>query len=274
MSARRDIVRIDRRSFLKVGATAAGGLLVGCYIGDCAAIAASQSFRPNGYVRIDPDGSVMLWAKNPDMGQGVKTSLPMMIAEELDVDWDRVRVEQADRNRAWYGGQGAGGSDGTPSDGPLGQRAGAIARAMLVTAAAAQWNVDAAECETARGVVHHRASKRSIGYGALASAAAALPVPKEAPLKDPSRYAIIGRPTRGVDTPRIVRGQPIYGLDVRVPGMLFAVIEKCPVHGGRPARVDSRAALAVPGVKRVITIDGAENPTHLRPGVAVVATST
>jgi isoquinoline 1-oxidoreductase subunit beta len=267
------VVRIDRRSFLKIGATTAGALIVGYYIDDHPT--AAEPFRPNGYVRIDPDGAVTLWAKNPDMGQGVKTSLPMMIAEELDVDWDRVRVEQADLNSAWYGGQGAGGSDGTPSDGPLGQRAGAIARALLVAAAAQTWGVESAACETDRGIVHHRASGRSLSYGELTAIAATLPVPKEAPrLKDISRYTIVGKPTRGVDTPKIVVGAPIYGLDVHVPGMLYAVIEKCPVHGGKPVRVDSSAALAVNGVRRVITIDGHANPTYLRPGVAVIAEST
>src|SRR5262245_42399089 len=229
---------MNRRAFLKAGATATGGFFLGLYVRDVGGGAVGP-FRPNGYVRIDPDGTVTLWAKNPDMGQGIKTTLAMMIAEELDADWSRVRVEQADLNRAWYGGQGAGGSDGTPSDGPLGQRAGAIARAMLVAAAAAQWQVDPSECETVRGVVHHRASKRSATYGRLAAAAAALPVPKEAPLKDPARYTIIGRRTRGVDTARIVTGQPIYGLDARVPGMLYACIAKCPVHGGRPRDVDA-----------------------------------
>lgn len=267
---------MNRRAFLKATATATGGLLVSFYAGDGPddAIAAGAEFRPNGYVRIDANGTVTVWAKNPDMGQGIKTSLAMMIAEELDADWSRVRVEQADLNRAWYGGQGAGGSDGTLSDGPLGQRAGAVARAMLVAAAAAQWNVDPADCETARGVAHHRASKRSIAYGSLAAAAAALPVPTGVALKNPSRYTIIGKRIRGVDVPKIVRGQPIYGLDARVAGMLYAVIEKCPVHGGRPISVDSRAALAVPGVRRVVTIEGHQNPTFLKPGVAVIATST
>ena len=263
---------MNRRTFLKATATATGGFLL-TFSTDEASSTAGE-FRPNGYVRIDPSGVITLWAKNPDMGQGIKTGLAMMIAEELDADWSRVRVEQADLNRAWYGGQGAGGSDGTPSDGPLGQRAGAAARAMLVAAAANRWGVAPAQCETNRSVVHHRASSRSLGYGALAAEAAALPVPKDVPLKDRSAYTIIGKRTRGVDTPKIVRGQPIYGLDVRVPGMLFAVIEKSPVHGGRPVSVDSRAVMAVAGVRRIVTIDGAENPTHLRPGVAVIATST
>ena len=268
-------VRLGRRSFLKVSGTAAGGLLVGFYVRSDARAQGAEAFRPNGYVRIDPDGTVTLWSKNPDMGQGIKTSLPMMIAEELDVEWSSVRVEQAGLNRAQYGGQGAGGSDGTPSDGPLGQRAGAVARALLVAAAAKQWNVEPSACDTERGVVHHRATGRSAAYKDLASAAAALPLPKEAPpLKDVRRHTILGRPVRGVDTPRIVVGEPIYGLDARLPGMLHAVIEKCPVHGGRPATVDASAALAVPGVKRVVMIEGHQNPTWLKGGVAVVADST
>jgi isoquinoline 1-oxidoreductase beta subunit len=269
------VLQIDRRTFLKIGGTAAGGLLVGCYVRRERGTSSSAVFRPNGYVRIDPDGTVVLWSKNPEMGQGIKTTLTMMIAEELDVEWSSVRVEQAELNRAWYGGQGAGGSDGTTSDGPLGQRAGAVARRLLIAAAAKQWQVDPSTCETARGVVHHRPSGRSSAYGDLAAAAATLPVPKDAPaLKEFERHTIVGTPIRGVDTPKIVVGQPIFGLDARIEGMLHAVIERCPVHGGRPASVDATAALAVPGVTRVVTIEGHNNPTWLKPGVAVVADST
>ena len=209
-------LRLDRRSFLKVSGTAAGGLLVGFYVRSDARAQGAEAFRPNGYVRIDPDGTVTLWSKNPDMGQGIKTSLPMMIAEELDVEWSSVRVEQAGLNRAQYGGQGAGGN-----------QQGARDRALLVAAAAKQWNVEPSACDTERGVVHHRATGRSAAYKDLASAAAALPLPKEAPpLKDVRRHTILGRPVRGVDTSRIVVGEPIYGLDARLPGMLHAVIEK------------------------------------------------
>jgi isoquinoline 1-oxidoreductase beta subunit len=264
---------VNRRTFLKVGTTAAGGLIVGYYMHE-SQFRRPSAFRPNGYVRIEPDGSITIWAKNPDMGQGVKTSLPMMIAEELDVDWDRVRVEQAELNHTWYGGQGAGGSDGTPSDGPLGQSAGAVARAMLVAAAAADWGVDPSTCETAHGAVHHRPSGRTIRYGQLAARAASLPVPDPPPLKDPARYTIVGRPTHGVDTARIVVGEPLYGLDVRLSGLRHAAIARCPVHGGKPARVDAAAALKVRGVRQVISIEGHRNPTYLKPGVAVVADST
>ena len=267
-------LRVDRRTFLTVAGTAAGGLVVGCYVRGRGKPAAAAFVRPNGYVRIDADGATTIWAKNPDMGQGSKTSLPMMVAEELDADWARVKVEQADLNRALYGGQGAGGSDGTPSDGPLCRKAGAAARALLVAAAAKTWGVDARSCSTAKGVVHHRASGRALEYGELAAVAATLPVPQDVPLKDPSGFTIIGRPIPGVDTPRIVVGEPIYGLDVRVPGMLRAVVEKCPVHGGRPVKVDASDTLKVAGVKQVVTIEGHRNPTFLRPGVAVVADST
>ena len=267
------IMRLNRRAFLKVSGTAAGGLLVGYYVRGQRTPKAS--FTPNGYVRIDSDGSVTLWAKNPDMGQGVKTSLPMMIAEELDVPWDTVRVEQADLNRRLYGGQGAGGSDGTPSDGPIGQRAGAVARALLIAAAAAEWQVDHGACDTTAGVVHHKASGRSRPYAELVSRAATMPVPKEPPpLKDRRHHVIIGTPTRGVDTPRIVIGEPIYGLDVRVPGMLRAVIARCPVHGGRPDVVDAAATMKVPGVLHTVSIESDRNPVVLRPGVAVIADST
>jgi isoquinoline 1-oxidoreductase beta subunit len=270
---------MNRRTFLTVGATAAGGMLIAYYAGPHTrarrAADPARSFRPNGYVRIDPDGTVTIWAKNPDMGQGVKTSLPMTIAEELDADWSRVRIEQADLNRSLYGGQGSGGSDNTPSEWDGLRRAGALARAMLVAAAAQTWRVDSTQCESSNGFVHHRASGRSLAYGDLARLASTLPVPKPPPLpKDVSRFTIIGTPTRGVDTPRIVVGEPLYGLDVRVPGMSYAVIEKCPVHGGRPVSVDSGAALKVAGVKQVVVIDGHQNPTFLKAGVAVVADST
>ncbi len=153
------LIRVTRRTFLKVGGTAAGGLLVGCYVRERGR---KTSFAPNGFVRVDTDGTVTIWAKNPDMGQGTKTSLPMMIADELDVDWSSVRVEQGHLDAAAFGGQGSGGSDATPSDGPLGQRAGATARAMLVAAAAKTWGVAQNECETARGVVRHIKSSRTL----------------------------------------------------------------------------------------------------------------
>lgn len=267
--------QLSRRAFFAVSGSMAGGLIVSYYLGGCTGKGSRGAFKPNGFVQIDPDGQVTIWAKNPDMGQGVKTSLPMYIAEELDVEWASVRVVQADLDRAVYGGQGSGGSDNTPSEWNRLHQAGAMARALLVTAAAKRWGVAGAACETEPGFVVHRASGRRASYGALAADAAQLPVPATPPpLKDPSQYRVIGTKVRGVDVPSIVRGVPLYGIDVRVPGMLHAAIERCPVHGGRPARVDPARAQAVAGVRQVVTLTGLENPTHLRPGVAVVADST
>lgn len=266
---------MNRRHFFTVSGSVAGGLIVAWSLPGCASTALRRAFIPNGFVQIDPDGQVTITAKNPDMGQGVKTSLPMYVAEELDADWANVRVVQADLNRDLYGGQGSGGSDNTPSEWQRLHEAGAIARALLVTAAARRWGVAAAECETEPGFVVHRASGKRADYGSLAADAARLPLPKTPPpLKDPAQYRLIGTKVGGVDVPAIVRGTPLYGIDVRVPGMLHAAIERCPVHGGRPERVDAARALAVPGVKQVVTLTGLENPTHLRPGVAVVADSS
>jgi len=269
---------MDRRRFLKASGTAAGGLLVAYWIGRhefaTGSTTGSTSFAPNGYVRIDPDERVTVWAKNPDMGQGAKTSLGMTIADELDVDWRHVTVEMADLDMKAYGGQGSGGSSTTPDEWDLIRDAAAAARAMLIAAAAARWSLDPSACRTERGSVVHDASKRRLTYGAVAADAVAQPVPVKPRQKDFSQFTILGTRVGGVDVPKIVRGQPIFGLDVKRPAMKYAVIEKCPVHGGRPASVDDRDALAVPGVRKVIVIEGHKNPTFLKPGVAVVADST
>jgi len=266
---------ISRRRFFAISGTVAGGLIVAWSIPGCTGAGSAPAFKPNGFIQIDPDGQITITAKNPDMGQGVKTSLPMYVAEELDADWSSVRVVQADLNRDLYGGQGSGGSDNTPAEWQRLHEAGAVARALLVTAGARRWGVDAATCETEPGFVVHRASGRRASFGSLAGDAARLPVPATPPpLKDPSTYRLIGTKVRGVDVPAIVRGTPLYGIDVRIPGMLHAAIERCPVHGGRPAKVDAARALAVPGVRQVVPFTGLDNPTHLRPGVAVVADST
>jgi isoquinoline 1-oxidoreductase beta subunit len=293
---------LNRRGFLKVSATAAGGLLVGAGVargastllaagaapgagagaapGRASGTAAPEAaapeaaaLQPNAFVRIDGDGTVTIWAKNPEIGQGVKTALPMIVAEELEVDWQQVRVVQADLDAA-YGDQGAGGSDGVSSSWTELRQAGAVARELLVTAAARRWGVEESSCAAEHGTVVHRPSGRRLGYGELAAAAARLPVPREAKLKDPHQFRLIGTPRPGVDTPLVITGRLGYGLDVRRPGMLFAVIEKSPVFGGKLLRYEEQAARAVAGVRRVIRIDGRDNPTELLGGVAVVADST
>ena len=262
-------MNLSRRGFLRVSATAAGGLLVSIRHS-----AGAEPFEPNGFVRVDADSTVTIWNKQPEIGQGVMTSLPMMAAEELDADWARVKVEQGGLDTRRFGGQGSGGSDSIVSEGGQMRRAGAMARALLVQAAAQRWGVPAGECATERSVVTHRASGRRAAYGELAGDAAKLTPPKNVPLKRPEQFRLIGTRVPVVDAREIVSGRAGYGFDVRRPGMLFASIEKCPVFGGKVRRVDDRAARAHPGVRDVIVIEGMENPTHLMAGVAVVADTT
>jgi len=269
---------VSRRTFLRVGALAGGGLLLS--FGwqpaslDAAQASLPASLQPNGFVRLDPDGTVTIWSKNPDMGQGVKTALPMILAEEMDADWTHVRALDAELDRSTFGGQGSGGSDSMRAEWDLYRNAGAAIREMLAEAAADGWGVPRGECRTGRGRVTHATSGRSIAYGELATRAAARPVPQKAPWKPATAFTLLGTRVPGVDNPAIVTGRRLYGIDVRLPGMKYAAIAKCPVFGGRPATVDDTEALKVPGVRQVVRVPGHENPTFLLPGVAVVADST
>ncbi|CAN5843216.1 xanthine dehydrogenase family protein molybdopterin-binding subunit [soil metagenome] len=270
---------VTRRDFLRVSAIAGGGILLASYIDPLSASevgsGAAADASLNAYIRLTPDGIVTIIAKNPEVGQGVKTMLPMLIAEELDVEWKNVRIQQGDLDTKNFQGQVAGGSTATPNNWLPMRRVGAAGRAMLVAAAAQTWNVPVAECETDKGVVYHRASKRSATYGDLASAAATIAPPDLATitLKDPKAFRIIGQPMRGVDTHRIVTGVPLYGIDVAVPGMLYATFVKCPVFGGKVARANLDAIKALPGVRHAFVVDGTANLTGLMPGVAIVADS-
>jgi isoquinoline 1-oxidoreductase beta subunit len=261
-------MKASRRDFLRVAATTAGGLLV--------SVGRAQStgaFQPNGFVRIDRDGTIAIWNKQPEIGQGILTALPMMAAE-LDADWARVKVEQGGLDTKRFGGQGSGGSDSIFSEGPEMRRAGAAARALLVQAAAQRWGVPESECSTERSTVAHQPSGRRIGYGELAGDAAKLTPPAKVALKRPDQFRLIGTRVPTVDSKAIVTGKAEYGIDVRRPGMLFASIEKCPVFAGRVRSVDDREARALPGVRDVIAIDGMDNLTHLMSGVAVLADTT
>ena len=269
---------LSRRSFFRVSALAGGGLLIAAHIDPVAELLAqapATGFAPNAFITITPDGVVTLIAKNPEVGQGIKTSLPMLLAEELDVDWKTIRLEQADLNPQAYGPQNAGGSTGTPTNYDALRRAGAVGRRMLVAAAAQTWSVPETEVTTAAGRAHHRASNRSLGYGELATKAAALPVPdaKSVALKDPKDFTIVGKPQRGVDAKAIVTGKPIYGIDFTLPNMLFAVFEKCPVFGGKVASANLDVLKAMPGVRHAFVVEGGSDLTSLLGGVAIVADS-
>jgi isoquinoline 1-oxidoreductase beta subunit len=268
---------MDRRRFIRIGGLAGGGLLVGTYLrlGDSAAFAepaadVPASLAPNAFISIAASGAVSLIAPNSEMGQGAKTALPMIIAEELDVPWDQVTVTQGDLNPA-YGRQSAVGSGSTPGNfGPL-RQAGAAARALLVEAAAQTWSVPAGECATENGTVVHPASHRRLTYGALAAKAATLPPPADVVLKDPGNFKLLGTRVPGVDNEKIVTGQALYGIDQRLPGMVYAAYVKCPVFGGTVAGANVGDVKKLPGVHDAFVLDGING---LASGVAIVADST
>ncbi|SPE17936.1 Aldehyde oxidase and xanthine dehydrogenase molybdopterin binding protein [Candidatus Sulfotelmatomonas gaucii] len=276
---------LDRRSFLKVTVLAGGAVALGLYKQPWSVAqepGRRPAFVPVAFIRIDPSGVVTLMAKNPEIGQGVKTMLPMLIAEELDVDWNDVRIEQADVHPELFGPQFAGGSTATPINWDPLRRVGAAYRQMLVTAAAQAWGVPESECTTNCGKVLHAKSSRMAPYGQLAAKAATLTPPdlKSVHLKDPKDYRIIGKSHPSVDNRAIVTGKPIFGIDVNLPGMLHAVIQRCPVFGGKVKSANIDDVSKLPGVRKVLVIEGTLSSDSvagwepgMESGVAILADS-
>jgi isoquinoline 1-oxidoreductase beta subunit len=267
---------MDRRSFLKTSATGAAGLLIGFYFhGDAESLAAAVETKAgtpivfNAWIHVGTDDYVTILIDKSEMGQSILTGLAMIAADELDCDWKKVRTEFAPADKVYinprFGVQGTGGSSGTPTSwNPL-RKASATARAMLLQAAAQEWGVDVSQCQAENSTILHDPTKRRATYGSLAEVAAKLSVPQDVPLKTPDQYKLIGKPTPRLDTPLKVNGSAEYGIDVRMPGMLYAVVARCPVFGGKVASFNATKTKAVPGVKDAIQISS---------GIAVIADNT
>jgi len=276
--------RVSRRRALQLFAGATGGLIVG--FPEVAAAKAGGPIRLGLYIRIEPTGEIVIGSPSTEIGQGVATAMPMIVAEELDVDWSRVRIEQmklliepVPDGSGWRYvgvGQGAGGSDGIMATWAGLREAGGKARAVLIEAAARRWGVSAPECTTEPGAVIHGASARRLAYEDVVAEAARLALPETVALKEPSQFRIVGTPVRNAQARAIATGTQTFGSDIAIPGMLHAVIARCPSFDGRVRRYDEKAARAVPGVRHVVRIEGpkpGEPLTHLADGVAVVADS-
>jgi CO/xanthine dehydrogenase Mo-binding subunit len=278
---------IDRRSFLRLSALGGGGLMLGFWLPSAAGAGGPEAaekesgapdgpFAPNAYLRISTDGAITIISSRPEIGQGIRTSLPMVVAEELEVDWQAVTVVSAPIDGSVYGWQGAGGSTSTPTSYLDMRRAGAVARTLLVAAAARRWAVAEGQCRAENATVLHLGGAERLTYGELAAAAAALPVPdpKSVALKDPKDFKILGRRIGGVDNPKLVTGRRLFGIDQKVPGMFHAVFEKCPVFGCTVDDANLDHVKSLRGVHDAFVIDGTDNLTGLMPGVAIVADST
>src|SRR5438105_1346382 len=265
MSSRTDV---SRREFLQTATVAGAGLVIGFHLPAAgrgpAAVAAP--FAPNAWLRIGADESVLVVVDRSEMGQGVTTSLPMLLAEELEADWSKVRIESAPADKAYtnpmFGMQGTGGSTSVRAAYTPLRKAGAAAREMLLSAAAETWGVDKAACRAEQGAVVHTPSNRRLTYGKLVAKAATVPLPHDVPLKDPKDWKILGTRVKRLDTPPKVDGSAQFGIDVKTPGLLVAMVARSPVFGGKVKSFDATNAKAVPGVKHVVQIST---------GVAVVA---
>lgn len=272
---------VNRRDFIRTGVTGGAALVLGFYLPARSATEASEAarggvFRPNAWIRITPDDRITILVEKPEIGTGLRTSLPMLVAEELEADWSKIRVEEAPVIPDLYHNLGTGGSGGVQTSWTYLRQVGAQAREMLVTAAAQQWQVAKKDCHAENSAVVHAPTGRRFSYGELVETASKLPKTNRetVTLKDPGNFRFIGKPMARTDVPSKVDGSATFGLDVRVPGMLYAVIARCPHFGGRLASFDDSAAKAVPGVRQVFPVDPLPRPMNTAAGVTVVAENT
>jgi isoquinoline 1-oxidoreductase beta subunit len=252
----------SRRQFLKVGAAAGAALVVGFRIpsADSAAAKAAGPFEPNAFIRVDPQGIVTLIMPQVEMGQGVYTSIAMILAEEMDVSWEQVRLEHAPPNDKLYanptfGLQVTGNSNSIRAFWMPLRKAGAACRAMLTEAAAKRWKVNASDCKSENSTIVHTPSGRKLAYAALVSDAKSIAPPKDPSVKSPADFKLIGKSLKRLDTPEKVNGKAVYGIDVLPPGVKFATLVTCPVFGGKVAKVDDARAKGIPGVRQVLVLD-------------------
>jgi isoquinoline 1-oxidoreductase beta subunit len=282
---------VPRRVFLKSSAAAGAALLLPFHLPgkprtrQVSGSSAAHSFSPNAWLELSTDGNVRIWCGKSEVGQGVRTSLPMLVAEELSCDWRRVHVLQADLDPK-YGDQLTGGSGSVRNSYGNLRKAGAAAREMLISAAAAQWNVPRSECRAESGFAIHAHTQRKLAFEQLLAAASALPTPADPPLKNPADFTLIGKPTRRTDTKLKITGAAQFGIDTRVPGMLIASVERSPVYGGTPRRFNTDEVKSAPHVRAVLEVKSAHlthqfgetsgpgSRNYSCAGVAVVADST
>jgi isoquinoline 1-oxidoreductase beta subunit len=264
---------ISRRDFIRASAVSGGALFAITALGQRQLEAQAPAVRPEVWVRIAPDGAILITVAKSEMGQGVRTSLAMLTAEEMDADWAAVRVDQADHDPR-YGSQNTGGSASIRTSQRTMREAGAAIRAMLLSAAAATWGVPETECSTEPSKVLHRPSGRTLGYGALAARAAAVPVPAQVRLKDRREYRLVGRSMKSVISDDVIHGRAVYGFDVKLPGLLTAVVARAPVFGATVRQVDATAARKVPGVVDVVEVPAVAEGIGVHAGVAVIARHT
>ncbi len=274
-----------RRDFLRKSTLAGSGLVLGFYlnVADSAAKRVAKpstmpetgEFKPNAFIHIAPNGTVTLISKQPEIGQGIKTSLPMIIAEELEVNWKDVVIVQGDLDPI-YGSQSAGGSRSTPTNYEEFHRLGATARTLLIQAAAETWKIPVSELSAHDSAVHHPSTGRKLDYGQLVEKASALPVPapESVRLKDSKDYKLLGTRIGGVDNPSVVTGKPLFGIDVKLPGMLYAAYEKAPVFGAKVVSANLDKIKSLPGIRNAFVIHGGSDLKGLLPGIAIVADST